>query len=459
MFQTKTYHVVNFFMLYLIAMTTTSHAEDTLVHTPKFLRSVIALGDTMPGEMYGIYGQFTFVDQWHPEFRAPYSGGNSLDPKKSNDETSDITLMLGRKLWKGAEFWINSEIDQGFGLSNTVGVAGFPSGEAYKIGANTPYLRIPRAFIRQVFALNGLQENIETLPNQFGGQHPLNNLTVTLGKFSVADIFDTNTYAHDPRSDFFNWSIIDSGAFDYAADSWGFTYGAAAELNHNWWTLRGGLFELSKVPNGKIIVPSLDQYSLVAEAEERHQLFNRPGKLKILAFVNRGEMASYQDATQLAQQTRTIPNVSLVRRFASRPGFAVNLEQALSSDLGIFARLSANDGSKEAYEFSDINKSFAAGLSLHGVRWGRPNDVLGIAGVVNGLSTAAKEYFSAGGMGVLVGDGLLNYGAEKIMENYYAIQLTSALNITLNYQYVTNPGYNRDRGPVSIYGVRIHTIF
>jgi high affinity Mn2+ porin len=308
-------------------------------------------------------------------------------------------------------------------------------------------------------ALGGAEGNVESAANQLGGSRTADNLVLTIGKFSAVDIFDTNTYAHDPRADFLNWSIIDAGAFDYAADAWGFTYGAAAEWSKNWWTLRGGLFQLSRVPNGKVTGVDFSQYMLVTELEERHQWQGHPGKVKILAFVNRGKMANYRDALRLASQTGDTPDVALVRRKSSRPGLSLNLEQALSSDLGAFLRASVNEGSKEAYEFTEINKSLSGGLSLKGNRWGRHDDTAGLAAAVNGLSGAARDYFAAGGTGILIGDGALNYGPEKIVEAYYSLQVRKHLSVTLNYQHVNNPAYNRDRGPVSIYGLRVHAEF
>ena len=410
-------------------------------------------------ENWALHGQMTNVTQGHRRFTSPYSGQNSLIANGRTEETTDLTLYAGVRLWRGAELWINPEIDQGFGLSNTVGVAGFPSGEAYKIGANAPYLRLPRAFIRQVIPLGGAQEKVEAEANQLSGMKASDNVTLTVGKFSVTDIFDTNSYAHDPRADFLNWSIIDAGAFDYAADSWGFTYGVAAELTQGAWTLRGGAFQLSSIPNGKIVTVDFSQYMLVGELERRHQWSGHPGRVKLLAFVNRGRMANYQDAVQLGQQTAATPDVSLVRRFASRPGATINLEQELSPGLGSFVRASINDGSKESYEFTEINKSLSAGLSLKGDRWGRRDDTMGIAAVINRLSGAAQAYFAEGGLGILIGDGRLNYDAEKIMEAYYSLHMNAHLKLALNFQYVHNPSYNRDRGPVSIYGVRVHAEF
>ena len=202
------------------------------------------------------------------------------------------------------------------------------------------------------------------------------------------------------------------------------------------------------------------QYELVGEIEERHQWLGHTGKVKLLGFVNRGRMADYSDAVRLAQQTGGTPDVADVRKFASRPGMAINLEQELSPDLGLFARASVNDGSKEAFEFTEINQSVSAGLSLRGERWGRSDDTVGIAGVINGLSNDARKYFAAGGMGILIGDGQLpHYGTERILETYYSMRLNQNFKLGLDYQYVVNPAYNQDRGPVSIFGFRAHAEF
>lgn len=409
----------------------------------------------------GFYGQFTGVTQSHTGFNSPYQGHNSLNPSNKNATTTDLTIFAGIRAGKG-EFWINPEIDQGFGLSNTVGVAGFPSGEAYKVGANTPYLRLPRVFYRQVINLGGEQQTLLSSSNQLGRDQSANNIIVTAGKFSVVDVFDTNSYAHDPRSDFLNWSIVDAGAFDYAADAWGFTKGISVEWTQSRWTLRGGFFDLSTIPNTTVLDPAFSQHEWVSELEERHQWSGHPGKVKLLGFINQGKMGSYADALQLARQTNSIPNTALVRRGNSTPGFSINIEQEIASDLGAFSRASINDGSKEAFEFTEINQSVSAGLSLKGNRWGRHDDTLALAVVANGLSSDARKYFAAGGIGILIGDGQLShYAPEQIMETYYtySVDAIDHLLLTLDYQYIINPAYNQDRGPVSIFGVRVHKEF
>ena len=361
-------------------------------------------------EPWNVHGQLTFVKQYHPSFTSPYQGANSLTPGRNGEETTDATLFLGVRLWHGAAFYVNPEIDQGFGLSDTLGVAGFPSGAAYKVGQSKPYFRLQRAFLRQRFDLGGEMQTIAPGANELGGAQAVDNVTVTAGKFSVTDIFDTNTYAHDPRGDFLNWAIIDAAPFDYAADAWGYTVGVAIEWSQSWWTLRGGFFDLSNVPNSKALEPGFKEFALIGEAEGRGEMAGHPGKVKWLAFFNYGRMGSYSDAVALGQVTATTPDTANVRRYASR--------------------------------------------------WNRAQDTIGIAAAFNDISGNARSYFAAGGLGILIGDGQLPHpGWERIVESYYAWQLAEHFTVTADYQYVVNPAYNRDRGPVSILGLRLHAEF
>ena len=408
---------------------------------------------------WAIHGQLTNITQKHADFAAQYSGPQSLSTVGPTLETTDATLFLGRRLWQDAEVWINPEIDQGFGFNDTLGIAGFPNGGAYKLGANLPYMRVPRLFLRQTISLDGEKTDLDSAPNQLPNHIGINNIIITAGKFSVTDIFDANSYAHDPRADFLNWSVIDGGSYDYAADPWGYTWGAAAEWTQDWWTLRGGFFQLSPKPNGKIVRINFGGNSTDVELETRHDWYGHPGKIKLLAWINQGNMASYQDAVQLGRQTGSVPDVALVRRYASRPGIVLNMEQELGSDVGAFMRLSANRGDKETYEFTDINHCISTGLSIKGTGWGRHDDTIGIAAVESRLSGQAQSYFAAGGLGILIGDGQLNYAPEKIAEIYYAWQVAAGMTLTADYQHVSDPAYNADRGPVSIYGLRLHAGF
>ena len=409
-------------------------------------------------DIWNVHGQTTFTSQYAPPFRAPYAGPNSLAPNQAR-ETWDATAFLGLRLWDGAELWINPEIDQGFGLSSTLGVAGFTSAEAYKVGADYPYTRLQRAFIRQTIDLGGETQKVTAGLNQFSGSQTADRLVVTVGKFSVADVFDTNKYAHDPRSDFLNWAVVDTGTFDYAAEAWGYTLGGAAEWYIGNWTLRGGVFDLSIVPNSTELDPSFQQFQWVGEIERRYELWGHPGKIAITGFLSRGRMGSYQDAIALAQISGGPADIAAVRQYRSRGGVSMNLEQEITSDLGAFLRAGVANGNVEPYEFTDIDRTVAAGLALKGTQWGRPDDTFGFAGVINGISAEHEAFRNAGGLGILVGDGKLPHpGPEQIIETYYAFPL-SFWRITLDYQLIVNPAYNRDRGPVSVLGARLHAQF
>jgi high affinity Mn2+ porin len=368
-------------------------------------------------------------------------------------------LFAGVRLWQGAEAWINPEIDQGFGLSGSVGAAGFPSGEAYKVGADYPYLRLHRAFLRQTIDLGGEVQKLDAGQNQFSGSQTSDRLVFTVGKIGVVDIFDTNKYAHDPRGDFMNWSIVDTGTFDYAADAWGYSVGAAAEWYQGPWTLRAGLFDLSIAPNQTALDSRFEQFQWVGELERRYSIGDQPGKVAITGFLTRGRMGSFEDAIALAALTGGPADIAAVRKYQGRGGISMNLEQQLMSNVGLFVRAGIADGDKEPYEFTDIDRTVAAGLSFSGRQWGRDDDIFGIAGVVNGISGVHQAFLNAGGLGILVGDGMLpNPGNEKILETYYSFPVFAA-RVTFDYQLIVNPAYNRDRGPVSVLGARVHTQF
>ena len=264
--------------------------------------SCAAAADEDDPQRFAVHGQATYVEQETSGFAAPYRGPNSLTPDAGR-ETTDATLYVGARVWPGAEAWINVELDQGFGLDNTLGLAAFPSGEAYKVGKSQPYLRLPRLFVRQTVDLGGERENLAPLANQLGGSRGLNRWVFTLGKISVTDIFDLNQYAHDPRSDFLNWAALDAGTFDYAADSWGYTVGAAAEWYEGAWALRAGLFDLSDIPNSPRLEPGFDEFQVDLELERRFTVGARPGKLLLTVFDSRGRMGLLDAALERARAT------------------------------------------------------------------------------------------------------------------------------------------------------------
>jgi high affinity Mn2+ porin len=410
-------------------------------------------------DLLNFHGQITFLEQAYPPFRSPYEGSQSLPGNGQGRETWDVTLYAGVRLWQGAELWINPEIDQGFGLDGTLGVAGFPSAEAYKLGAAYPYTRIQRAFVRQTINLGGETQKVDAGSNQFAESQTANRLVLTIGRFGVVDIFDNNKYAHDPRSDFMNWSVVDTATFDYAADPWGYTYGAAAEWYQGDWTLRGGWFDLSIIPNNIELDPGFQQFQWVGEIERRYELWGYPGKIAVTGFLSRGRMGTFEDAIAWAQITGSPADIAAVRQYRSRGGVSMNLEQEITPDLGAFVRAGVANGDIEPYEFTDIDRTVAAGLALKGTQWDRPDDTFGLAGVVNGISAEHEAFFNDGGLGILIGDGMLPHpGPEQIIETYYGFP-ASFCSVTLDYQFIANPAYNRDRGPVSVFGARLHAQF
>ena len=409
-------------------------------------------------DRFAIHGQTTLVSQYALPFRAPYGGQNSL-ASNAGRETLDVDLYLGFRPWKGAEIWIDPEIDQGFGLSGTFGVAGFPSAEAYKVGSAYPYARIPRAFLRQTIDLGGDTQKVDAGINQFAGTQTADRIVVTVGKFSVVDIFDKNKYANDPRGDFLNWTLVNTGSFDYAADAWAFTYGAAVEWYTGAWTLRAGVFDGPVVPNSSNLDPTFGQFQMVGEVERRYELWGQPGKVLVTGFLTRSRMGNFTDAVQLAALTGAPADISLTRTYTSKTGVSANLEQQILPGLGVFARAGYTPGKLEAYAFTDDDATFAGGASISGKFWGRNDDTLGIAGILNTISKARQAYLAAGGYTALIGDGALpNPGPEKILEAYYTLPVY-AWKLTFDYQFITNPAYNRDRGPVSVIATRLHAQF
>jgi high affinity Mn2+ porin len=410
-------------------------------------------------ESFAAHGQFTYVEQESSDFNAPYRGSNSLSPN-SGAETIDATLYLGRRLWSGAEGWIDAEVDQGFGLDDTLGVAGFPSAEAYKVGKAQPYLRLPRLFLRQTFDLPGEQQTVEADQNHLAGSRSENRVDLWVGKFSVPDVFDANQYAHDSRNDFLNWTAVDAGTFDYAADAWGYTVGAAAEWYQGRWTLRAGLFDLSTVPNSVHLDPGFHEFQSMLEIEHRHEFAGRTGRIMLTVFDTRGRMGLLGEAVQLAAATHMPVDIAAVRQYRSRFGASLDIEQQLGTDLGAFLRTGKAGGNVEAYEFTDIDRTLSAGLSLQGTRWHRASDTVALALINNQISAARENYLNAGGLGILIGDGRLPHpGPEQIAETYYSVGIMEFAHITFDYQWINHPAYNRDRGPASVFAVRLHAQF
>jgi high affinity Mn2+ porin len=404
-----------------------------------------------------IHGQTTYLPQGYPGFRALYTGTNSLTPAPQTQATWSNSLFLNVRLWEGGEVYYNPELLQGFGLNDTVGVAGFPNGEAQKSNFPYPHYNTSRLLLRQTFGFGGEQEELASGPLQLANKVDVSRLTLQAGKFAVMDIFDGNAYAKDTRKDFINWSMWAPGAFDYSADKVGLTYGATAEFNQKQWALRAGYFLMLGTSNSNNFdMRILQRGSYVLELETRWSLFSQPGKLRSIAWLNSAFSGSYRETLD---NPALDLDISQTRAGRIKYGCVFNLEQALTDDVGLFGRWSWNDGKTEIMAFTDIDASLSTGLSIKGARWGRPDDVIGIGGAINALSKDHRDFIAAGGLGILIGDGALNYRRERILETYYAYALNKQITLTADYQLITNPAYNADRGPVSVFSGRLHGEF
>jgi high affinity Mn2+ porin len=411
-------------------------------------------------DQWNVHVQTTFLPQGYPAFHSPYAGTNSLPGGGQLQETWTTTAFLGVKLWDGGEFYFDPEFAQGFGVNGSLGIAGFPNGEAQKAGAAFPKVRPQRYYLKQTWGLGGEQESVDDGPNQLAGKRDIDRVTLVVGRFAIGDFFDNNAYAHDPRADFMNWAMWEAGAYDFPADLPGYTRGAMVELNRKDWAVRGAYVEVPSQPNSDIL--QFKTGGAVVEFEERHTIFDQPGKLRLGAFGNQGVTGNYNQALAIEalDPTQDINAVmASIRHVNPKYGFYANLEQQVVKDVGVFARVSWNDGQNEILSFTDIDRSLSGGVSIKGSSWGRPDDTIGIGGAINGLSAAHRNFLAAGGIGLLIGDGRLNYSPEEIFEAYYAYRVTKSLTATADYQFINNPAYNADRGPVSIFSGRLHAEF
>ena len=419
------------------------------------------LADTPEAEDWNAKFQATYVWQDKRPFPAVYSGPNSLSADKERSYSFTATAALGFRPWAGGELYFNPEAAQGVPLSNLTGLGGFTNGEIARASGPTLKAYRARLFLRQTWGTGGEQEAVESAANQLAGSVDKRRWVLTAGNLSVFDVFDGNAYSHDPRTQFLNWSMMTHGAYDYAADARGYSWGVALEWYHDDWAVRAGRFIQPKEPNQQTLDPHIFQhYGDQIEVEHAHTLGGQPGKLRVLAFRNRAKMSRFQDAIDLAARTGGTPDINDVRTGEQvKHGFGLNLEQAVSDDVGVFGRASWADGRTETYAFTEIDRSLSGGVLVKGTSWGRGQDSFGIALARNGLSKVHRDYLAAAGMGFFIGDGRLNYRPETVFETFYNLNVTKAAWVTLDWQHIRNPAYNADRGPANVASVRLHTEF
>lgn len=412
--------------------------------------------DSGLGGDWNVHGQFTVIGQGYRAFRSPYEGANSLSGANQMRNTGTLTAFLGIRPWQNGEIYFNPEIMQGFGLSDVHGVAAFPNGEAQKSSFPVPRFNMARMFYRHTFGLGGEQEKIEDGPNQLAGKQDISRVSFTVGKFAVPDYFNLNAYSGEPRTGFMNWQMYGGGSYDWTMDRLSWSWGAMVDFNQKHWAFRAGYFLLPRVSNVDNFDMNIGRGQYVAELELRYAVFSQPGKFRFFAWLNHGSMGSYADALGLPVTSPDYPDITLTRKVRNNYGFVANFEQAINDDFGVFSRLTWSPGQIELIGWTDTHHTASLGGVLKGTAWGRPSDKVGLSGIVEGLSDEGRAYFAAGGMGILIGDGRLNYKMERALETYYAYAINKWSTFTFDYQLVVNPGYNADRGPVSFYSLRYH---
>ena len=424
--------------------------------------------DSTKDSKWNSHFQLTVISQNHLAFSALYSGKNSLSDSSEWGATSiTSTLFLGRKLWKGGAFYLNPEISGGEGLSYSQGVAGALNGETYRVGNPTPRLFIARAYFQQQIPLgNSSYENVEDDVNQIKDKVPVNRITINAGKFAISDFYDDNKYSHDPRTQFLNWSLMANGAWDYPANTRGYTYGIVTELIKPKWAIRLSSVAVPKIANAPQMEYNITKaHSETIEFERKIVLNKKPGDIRFTISDTHSRAPSYAEGLKAIEDNDTyLLNVISGKAEGDvyggkKFGLGFSADQELNNEIGIFMRAGWNDGKDVTWAFTEIDQTLSEGISLKGIRWNRPTDVFAIASVINGISAPHRDFLAAGGYGFIIGDGKLNYGHEGIIECYYNAFLSTYLWLTLDYQFVNNPAYNKDRGPVNVFAVRGHVAF
>ena len=407
-------------------------------------------------EAWNTHVQATYVWQAKPAFDAAYSGPASLAPWRETGYSFSATAAFGVRPWQGAELYFDPEVVQGKAMSGLHGLGGMTNGEQQKTSGTNPTFYRARLFLRQTWNLGGAMQAVESDMNQLAGSVASRRVVLTAGNLAASDIFDANSQAHDARSQFLNWALVAHGAWDFAADARGYTWGAALEYYDGDWAVRAGRFMLPAESNGLALDKRIFRHAGdQVELEHHHTWSGQAGTVRLLAFRDRARMGSFRDALA-ASAPGAVPDVGSVRRERSKTGFGLSLDQALSDNAAVFARASRNDGQSETYAFAEIERSLSVGATLQGAMWGRAGDTLGVAAVRNGLAQAHRDYLAAGGVGAFIGDGRLDYHPEQIAEAYYKIGLGKHAALSLDWQHIADPAYNGARGPVNVAGLRLH---
>jgi len=411
---------------------------------------------------FWISGQANFIFQTHPGFRAPYSGEHSLSPNYEKATSRVMTLYTGVRLNHSTELLVDIEEAGGAALSTGFGLAGAPNLDIVRnpLLSKAPYLG--RGMIHKVIALSADKvENQRSYLSLFD-ELPRRRLEIRFGKFSMPDFFDINSVGSDTHFQFVNWTTDNNGAYDYAADTRGYTVGLTADYEDRNWGFRFAEALMPNVANGiDLVWKPWQAHAENFEYELRRGVIPRKsGVVRLLAYTNEANMGIYRDQVIKAADDGTAPDITAHPWHITRKyGFGVNLEQSLTSHLTAFARFGWDNGKTESFAYTEVDQTFAQGIGASGSWWHRKQDRAGLAFVSNAIKKDHQNYLAAGGLGFLLGDGSLRYGRENILESYYTAHVWRGIYLAPGVQHIVDPGYNRDRGPVVVPALRAHVEF
>jgi high affinity Mn2+ porin len=408
-------------------------------------------------------GQANIITQWHPAFRSPYRGPNSLSPQAQDASSRVLTLLTGLRINGTTEFLFDVQETGGHGIGEALGMAGFTNLDVVRNPTLSKAPYVARLMWHQIIPLGAEKAASERTPLSLFKELPVRRLEIRFGKFSLVDFFDLNAYGSDSNLQFMNWTLDNNGAYDYAADTRGFTYAAMVEYDNRHWAARFAEALMPKVANGINLDADLGRaHSENVEFELHHSFLpRREAVVRLLGYANHANMGVYSVAIDnfLAGRTPTPEITGHPLQTTTKYGFGANVEQPLTDWLGIFARWGWNEGQHESYAYTEVDETEQVGAGAQGSRWKRKLDRAGLAFISNGISREHQEYLALGGVGFLLGDGRLNYGRENIVETYYTLHVWRGIFTALDAQYVDHPGYNRDRGPVFAPALRLHVEF
>jgi len=410
-----------------------------------------------------ISGQANWISQWHPAFYSPYQAKNSLTPEAQDATSRVLTLFTGLQLTGTTELLCDVQETGGHGIGEALGLAGATNLDVVRNPTLSKAPYIARLMWHQIIPLGGEKAGATRTPYSLFSTLPVRRLEIRFGKFSMADFFDLNTYGSDTTFQFMNWTVDNNGAFDYAADTRGFTFGAMIEYHDRRWAVRFAEGLMPKVANGIHLDADLGRaHAENVEFELRGTVLRKQeGIVRLLTFVNHANMGSYREAIDNFQAgLTTAPEITAhPLQTTTKYGFGVNLEQPLNDWMGVFGRWGWNEGRHESYAYTEVDATVQIGTGGNGKPWHRKFDRAGVVFVSNGISKDHQQYLALGGSGFLLGDGRLNYGRENIVESYYTLHVWRGFYPSFGVQHINNPGYNRDRGPVVVPTLRLHLEF